>query len=94
MSRLRPNPEIEPTHPGFLMTEVIGHLRLGRAEVAEKLGISRSALYNILSERSALSADVAVRFEQATTTSAGLLVSMQAEHDLWRARMALRKKIA
>jgi antitoxin HigA-1 len=77
---------IEPAHPGALIAEVIASLEISKAEMARQLGITRAALYNVIEERSAVSADLAVRFEAVTRTSADLLVRMQAGHDLWRAR--------
>lgn len=82
---------IEPAHPGALVAEVIETLHLSKAEMARRLGVTRTALYNVLDEKSALSADMAVRFEAVTGTSADLLVRMQAGHDLWRARAAFKK---
>ena len=79
---------IEPGHPGAVVAEVIAALAVSKAEMARRLGVTRAALYNVLTERSAVSADLAVRFEAATGTSADLLVAMQASHDLWRARVA------
>ena len=57
-----------------------------KAGMARRLGVTRAALYNVIDQRSAVSAYMAVRFEAATGTSADLLVRMQAGHDLWRAR--------
>lgn len=90
MTATRRHPSIEPTHPGALVAEVIEALAISKAEMARRLGITRAALYNVLEERSGLSAKLAVRIEAATGTSAGLLVRMQADHDLWRARSALK----
>lgn len=84
------HPSIEPAHPGALVAEVIETLEISKAEMARRLGVTRAALYNVLDARSALSADLAVRFEAATGTSADLLVRMQAGHDLWRARAAFK----
>ena len=84
----RRHPSIEPSHPGAILAEVIEAMEISKTEMARRLGITRAALYNVLEERSALSADLAVRFEHATGTSAGLLVRMQADRDLWQARAA------
>lgn len=86
----RRHSSIEPSHPGAIVAEVIEAMEISKAEMARRLSITRAALYNVLEERSALSADLAVRFERATGTSAGLLVRMQADHDLWRARADLK----
>ncbi|MDX2287473.1 MAG: HigA family addiction module antitoxin [Hyphomicrobiaceae bacterium] len=79
---------VAPAHPGALLAEVIEAMAMSKAEMARRLGITRAALYNVLDERSAVSADLAVRFEAVTGTSADLLVRMQAGRDLWRARQA------
>jgi antitoxin HigA-1 len=84
------HPSIEPGHPGAVIAEVIEAMAVSKAEMARRLGVTRAALYNVLAERSAVSADMAVRFEAATGTSADLLVAMQAGHDLWRARAAFK----
>jgi addiction module HigA family antidote len=81
---------IEPSHPGALVAEVIEAMGISKSEMARRLQISRAALYNVLEERSALSAALALRLEAVTGTSAGLLVRMQADHDLWQARAAMK----
>jgi addiction module HigA family antidote len=81
---------IEPSHPGALVAEVIEAMGISKSEMARRLQISRAALYNVLEERSALSATLALRLEAVTGTSAGLLVRMQADHDLWQARAAMK----
>ena len=82
--------DLEPAHPGALIAEVLEASDFSKSEMARRLGVTRSALYNVLQERSAVSAPMAVQFEAVTGTSADLLVRMQAGHDLWRARQALR----
>lgn len=81
---------IEPSHPGALIAEVIEAMRISKAEMSRRLSVTRAALYNVLAEKSAVSAEMAVRFEAVTGTSADLLVRMQAAHDLWRARESLK----
>jgi antitoxin HigA-1 len=90
MTNTRRHPSIEPAHPGALVAEVIETLSCSKAEMARRLGVTRAALYNVIEERSAVSAEMAVRFESATGTSADLLVKMQAGHDLWRARQVFK----
>jgi antitoxin HigA-1 len=87
------HPGLEPSHPGALVAEVIEALGVSKAEMARRLGVTRAALYNVIDERSAVSAAMAVRFEAATGTSARLLVGMQADHDLWVARRAAEERI-
>jgi antitoxin HigA-1 len=80
------HPSIEPAHPGAIVAETIEALAVSKSELARRLGITRAALYNVIAGRSAMSADLAVRIEATTGTSAGLLLRMQTDHDLWKAR--------
>jgi addiction module HigA family antidote len=76
-----------PVHPGpFLADELIEPLGLTVTEVARVLGIGRPALSALLNGRSAMSADMAIRFEKAFGVSAGLLLRMQAQYALAEAR--------
>lgn len=86
------HPDLEPSHPGAIVAEVIDALGLSKAEMARRLGVTRAALYNVIDERSAVSATMALRFEVATGTSARLLVGMQADYDLWVARRAAERR--
>ena len=80
---------LAPAHPGAVIAEVLEASGLSKSEAARQLGVTRTALYNVIDERSAVSAEMAVRFEAVTGTSADLLVRMQAGYDLWRARQTL-----
>ena len=76
-----------PVHPGpFLADELIEPLGLTVTEVARVLGIGRPALSALLNGRSAISAEMAIRFEKAFGVSAGLLLRMQAQYSLAEAR--------
>lgn len=84
------HPDLAPAHPGAIIAEILEDSEMTKAEIARQLGVTRAALYNVLQERSAVSATMAVRFEAVTGTSADLLVKMQAIHDVWRARRAFK----
>src|SRR4051812_4332050 len=76
-----------PVHPGpFLVDELIEPLGLTVTETARALKVGRPALSALLNGRSAISADMAIRFERAFGVSAGLLLRMQAQHALAEAR--------
>ena len=77
---------LAPSHPGELIQELMETMGIGKAEMARRLGVTRAALYNVLDGKSALTADMAVRFEAVTKASADLLVNMQAAFDLAKAR--------
>ncbi len=74
-------------HPGpWLRAEVVTPHALTISEVAERLGVTRQAMSNLLNGHAALSAEMAIRFEKAFGLSAETLLRLQAAHDLARAR--------
>ena len=56
------------------------------SEAAAKLRVTRQAMSNLLGGRAGLSAEMAIRFEQAFGLSADTLMRMQAAHDLAQVR--------
>ena len=76
-----------PPHPGELLrNEVIMALGLSVTEAASRLAMSRVALSRVLNGKAAISPDLALRLEQAGTSTARAWLAMQANYDLWRAR--------
>jgi addiction module HigA family antidote len=84
-----------PTHPGELMREIIEeHAHLSVADAARRMGVSRQALHAVLRGRSAVSADMALRFAQLTGGRAELFLRMQENLELWTARRRLGARLA
>lgn len=84
----------EPPHPGELLRdEVIATLNLSVTEAASRLAMSRVALSRVLNGKAAISPDLAVRLEQAGTSTARAWLAMQANHDLWRARQHVQPTV-
>src|SRR5215207_8222594 len=84
-----------PTHPGELMREIIEeHALLSVTDAARRMGVSRQALHAVLRGRSAVSADMALRFAQLTGGRAELFLRMQENLDLWLARQRLGGRLA
>lgn len=78
---------IEPTHPGELMREILEeHVKLSVAEAARRMHVSRPALYAVMNGRSAVTADMALRFGKLVGGAPELYLRMQDAHSLWRAR--------
>ena len=76
-----------PPHPGeVLREEVIAALNLSVTEAASRLAVSRVALSRVLNGRAPISPNLALRLEQAGTSTARAWLAMQADYDLWRAR--------
>jgi addiction module HigA family antidote len=84
-----------PTHPGELMREIIEeHAHLSVTDAARRMGVSRQALHAVLRGRSAVSADMALRFARLTGGRAELFLRMQENLDLWMARQRLGGRLA
>lgn len=78
-------------HPGpWLRRNFIEPYGLTQSDAAERLGVTRVALSNLLNGKSALSPEMAIRFEQGFGVSAKTLLRMQAAHDLARAQSAAK----
>ena len=74
-------------HPGeWLRTEFVEPYGLNVTLTAEKLGVTRQAMSNLLNGTAGLSAEMAIRFEKAFGVRADTLLRMQAAHDLAQAR--------
>lgn len=76
---------------GFIRREIVEPLGLSVTEAASALGVTRQALSNLLNERTALSADMALRIEKAFGPKMDHLMRMQLAFDLAAARSRERK---
>ena len=80
------NPNRCPTHPGALLRDdVIPATGLSKVEIAERLGISRQHLYDILREAKPVSPAVAVRLGKLFGDGPGVWSRMQTAYDVWHA---------
>ena len=75
-----------PLHPGELVKASLEELRLSVADAAKALHVTRQQLYNVISGRSGVSPEMALRFEQAFGGSAEMWLRMQAAYDLAQVR--------
>jgi addiction module HigA family antidote len=55
---------------------------LSIAEAAKAIGVTRQQLYNVINGRSAVTPEMAARFEEAFGGGADVWLRMQAAHDL------------
>ena len=75
-------PMTSPPHPGLGLRDDIEELGLSVAEAAEGLGVTRQQLHNVVSGRSAISPEMAVRLEKAIGSTADTWLRLQAAYDL------------
>ena len=73
-------------HPGEYLKEMVFEpLNLSVSEAAARLCMSRPALSRVLNGHAGISADLAIRLERAGVSTARFWVTMQGNHDLYRA---------
>ena len=76
-----------PPHPGEVVRELcIDPLGLSVTKAAKGLGVSRTALSELLNGRRGISPEMAIRLSAAFGGSAESWITHQAQYDLWRAR--------
>lgn len=84
MKSLR-DPRRKPTHPGAILREdVLPELKLTQAEFAERLGVSRRTVSEILHERRPVTADMALRIGKLLGNGPDIWLRMQQAVDLWK----------
>ncbi|MGI8991386.1 MAG: HigA family addiction module antitoxin [Bryobacteraceae bacterium] len=79
-------PMKNPVHPGALARANLDELGLSVAEAAKTMRIARQQLHNVMRGRSAVSPEMALRFEKACGGSADMWLRMQAAYDLAQVR--------
>lgn len=90
----RPVRRRQPTHPGEILREdVLPALRLSVSEAARQLRVTRQTLHRILSGRSSVTPEMALRLGRFCGNGPDLWLRMQLAHDLWRAREELRAEL-
>lgn len=79
------NPNRKPTHPGAIFREdVLPALGMTQAALAERLGVSRLTVSELLHEKRGLSADLAIRIGKLTGTTPESWLRMQEAVDIWQ----------
>lgn len=78
-----------PPHPGLIIKEdILPALGLGVTEAAHQLGITPTALTHVMSGRSTISLDIALRIEKWLGIKSGgaadIWLSQQAKYDQWQ----------
>lgn len=71
---------------GFIRRQIIEPLNLTVTDAAVALGVTRQALNNLLNEKAALTAEMALRIEKAFGPKADHLMRMQLAYDMAQVR--------
>lgn len=73
-----------PAHPGEILREdVLPETGLTQEQFAERLGVSRRTVNEILNERRPVSVDMAHRLARALNTTPDVWINMQTALELW-----------
>ena len=76
-------PGFRPVHPGVIVKDNIDALGITIDAFAEHIGVSRQTVHAIISARSSVTADMAVRLGRAFNTSSRVWLNLQSNHDVW-----------
>jgi addiction module HigA family antidote len=76
-----------PVHPGSVLREdILKEMKLTITKAAQSLKVSRKQLSEIVNETAAISAEMAVRLEDAFGVSAEFWLDMQKAFDIWKVK--------
>ncbi|WP_024275990.1 HigA family addiction module antitoxin [Hyphomicrobium sp. 802] len=84
-----PHPDFPLPHPGVSIAVALDAMDDSKTAIAERLGISRRALYDLLDGKTAITAQMALRLERVIGGSAEFWLTRQVQYDLWKARKEL-----
>ena len=71
-----------PPHPGALVKHELAELGIPVADAATALGVTRQALYNVISGKSGISPEMAIRLAKGIGSTADGWLRMQLTFDL------------
>ncbi len=91
---IEPRKMRRPTHPGEIFRDIVlPELGLSVSEAARQLGVSRQTLHAVMSGRSAVTAEMALRLGRFCGNGPGLWLRMQQAFDLWEAQTQLNGEL-
>jgi len=83
-----------PTHPGEILREdFLSPLELTQTELAKALKTTFRTINEILNEKRSISPDMALRLSRYFGTSPDVWIGLQADYDLYWARMKSQKTL-
>ena len=89
--------KVRPSHPGAVLRNMLEELAeeangqvssLSQKEVAKRLGVSPRVVNDLIHERRAMSADMAIRLSRVFKTTPDIWMNLQKAVDLWDAAQA------
>jgi addiction module HigA family antidote len=95
--------KVRPTHPGAILRNMLEELvddgngqvaSMTQKELAKRLGVSQRAINDLLRERCAMTADMAIRLSRVFKTTPDIWMNLQKAVDLWDAAQANKNQYA
>ena len=94
--------KVRPTHPGAILRDMLEELAvdgselapLTQKELAKRLGVSARAVNELIHERRAMTADMAIRLSRVFKTTPDIWMNLQKAVDLWDAARANKNQYA
>ena len=84
MAKSLRDPKRRPTHPGAILREdVLPHLGMTQKDLADRLGVSRLTVSEVIHEKRAVTPDMAMRLGRLLGNGPEIWLRMQQTLDLW-----------
>src|SRR5262249_54115149 len=89
--------KVRPSHPGVILRNMLEELSdeengriasLSHKELAKRLGVSQRSVSDLIHERRAMTADLAIRLSCVFKTTPDIWMNLQKAVDLWDAAHA------
>jgi addiction module HigA family antidote len=86
---------MKPTTPGEVLRQrILAEGGITQDQLAEAMRVSRYSVNQLVNNRRAVTAEMALRLSRATSTSPDLWLNLQRDVDLYEARVRLGKSLA
>jgi addiction module HigA family antidote len=95
--------KVRPSHPGAILRNMLDELSgesggrlapLSQKELATHLGVSQRLVSDLIHERRAMTADLAIRLSRVFNTTPDIWMNLQKAVDLWDAAQANKNQYA
>jgi addiction module HigA family antidote len=84
MAKSLRDPKRRPTHPGAILREdVLPHIGMTQKEFADRLGVSRLTVSDVLHEKRPVTPDMAMRLGRLLGNGPEVWLRMQQTLDIW-----------
>lgn len=83
----------KPIHPGEILADELEEIGLNASQLADKIGVPKNRIYQILNKQRNLTADTALRLGKFFNTGAELWLNLQKAYELDVARQNINDSL-